>query len=42
MLLVQGLAFLHLDGKLGSSTPEVVDAQVRAAVQALFSMSAAR
>ncbi|MYV37419.1 TetR family transcriptional regulator [Streptomyces sp. SID1328] len=40
--LVHGLAFLHLDGKLDSSTPEVVDAQVRAAVQALFSVSAAR
>ncbi|MYZ11021.1 TetR family transcriptional regulator [Streptomyces sp. SID2999] len=40
--LVHGLAFLHLDGKLDSSTPEVVDAQVRASVQALFSVSAAR
>ncbi|MEU4107224.1 TetR/AcrR family transcriptional regulator [Streptomyces sp. NPDC027717] len=40
--LVHGLAFLHLDGKLDSSTPEVVDAQVRAAVQALFSAAAAR
>ncbi|RZU45964.1 TetR family transcriptional regulator [Streptomyces sp. BK022] len=40
--LVHGLAFLHLDGKLDSSAPEVVDAQVRAAVQALFSASAAR
>ncbi|WP_030805435.1 TetR/AcrR family transcriptional regulator [Streptomyces sp. NRRL F-2799] len=40
--LVHGLAFLHLDGKLDSSTPEVVDAQVRAAVRALFSVSAAR
>ncbi|MFF7381690.1 WHG domain-containing protein [Streptomyces griseoluteus] len=40
--LVHGLAFLHLDGKLDSSTPEVVDAQVRAAVQALFSVSAVR
>ncbi|MCF3130119.1 TetR/AcrR family transcriptional regulator [Streptomyces olivochromogenes] len=40
--LVHGLAFLHLDGKLDSSTPEAVDAQVRAAVQALFSVSAAR
>ncbi|GHE95533.1 TetR/AcrR family transcriptional regulator [Streptomyces griseoluteus] len=39
--LVHGLAFLHLDGKLDSSTPEVVDAQVRAAVRALFSVSAA-
>ncbi|MFD8671556.1 TetR/AcrR family transcriptional regulator [Streptomyces seoulensis] len=40
--LVHGLAFLHLDGKLHSSTPEVVDAQVRAAVQALFSVTATR
>lgn len=40
--LVHGLAFLHLDGKLDSSTPEVVDAQVRAAVQAVFSVSATR
>ncbi|MFJ3659935.1 TetR/AcrR family transcriptional regulator [Streptomyces sp. NPDC090119] len=40
--LVHGLAFLHLDGKLDSATPEVVDAQVRASVQALFSASAAR
>ncbi|MGW4274445.1 TetR/AcrR family transcriptional regulator [Streptomyces seoulensis] len=38
--LVHGLAFLHLDGKLDASTPEVVDAQVRAAVQALFTASA--
>lgn len=38
--LVHGLAFLHLDGKLDSSTPEVVDAQVRAAVQAVFGVSA--
>ncbi|MFF6869824.1 TetR/AcrR family transcriptional regulator [Streptomyces sp. S1] len=34
--LVHGLAFLHLDGKLDASTPEVVGAQVTAAVQALF------
>ncbi|MFJ5934419.1 TetR/AcrR family transcriptional regulator [Streptomyces sp. NPDC093071] len=34
--LVHGLAFLHLDGKLDASTPEVVAAQVTAAVQALF------
>ncbi|WP_432115926.1 TetR/AcrR family transcriptional regulator [Streptomyces sp. S1] len=34
--LVHGLAFLHLDGKLDTSTPEVVAAQVTAAVQALF------
>ncbi|MET7613179.1 TetR/AcrR family transcriptional regulator [Streptomyces seoulensis] len=40
--LVHGLAFLHLDGKLDSSTPEVVDAQVRASVQALFSVATTR
>lgn len=40
--LVHGLAFLHLDGKLDSSTPEVVDAQVRAAVQAVFSVAGTR
>ncbi|MFJ3535382.1 TetR/AcrR family transcriptional regulator [Streptomyces sp. NPDC090109] len=34
--LVHGLAFLHLDGKLDASTPEVAGAQVTAAVQALF------
>ncbi|MFB8210110.1 TetR/AcrR family transcriptional regulator [Streptomyces sp. NPDC056010] len=34
--LVHGLAFLHLDGKLDASTPEVVTAQVTAAVRALF------
>jgi AcrR family transcriptional regulator len=34
--LVHGLAFLHLDGKLDTSTPEAVDGQVRAAVRALF------
>ncbi|MFJ8492926.1 TetR/AcrR family transcriptional regulator [Streptomyces sp. NPDC094038] len=34
--LVHGLAFLHLDGKLDTSTPEVVADQVRAAVGALF------
>ncbi|MEV4428860.1 TetR/AcrR family transcriptional regulator [Streptomyces sp. NPDC049602] len=33
--LVHGLAFLHLDGALDSSTPEVVAGQVRAAVHAL-------
>nr|WP_202489815.1 TetR/AcrR family transcriptional regulator [Streptomyces sp. SID8381] len=37
--LVHGLAFLHLDGKLDASTPEVVDTQVRAAVRALFTAS---
>ncbi|MFE1437473.1 TetR/AcrR family transcriptional regulator [Streptomyces sp. NPDC058739] len=39
--LVHGLAFLHLDGKLDSSTPEVVDAQVHTSVHALFSVSPA-
>lgn len=34
--LVHGLAFLHLDGKLDASTPEMVDDRVRAAVGALF------
>ncbi|MFF5767069.1 TetR/AcrR family transcriptional regulator [Streptomyces tanashiensis] len=34
--LVHGLAFLHLDGKLDASSPEVVATQVRAAVHALF------
>ncbi|MFC6882557.1 MULTISPECIES: TetR/AcrR family transcriptional regulator [Actinomadura] len=33
---VHGLAFLHLDGKLDASTPDVVAAKVRAAVRALF------
>jgi AcrR family transcriptional regulator len=39
--LVHGLAFLHLDGKLDSSTPEVVAAQVQSAVHALFNASPA-
>ncbi|MEV6194950.1 TetR/AcrR family transcriptional regulator [Streptomyces sp. NPDC051920] len=39
--LVHGLAFLHLDGKLDSSTPELVAQQVRASVHALFSVSTA-
>nr|WP_202515605.1 MULTISPECIES: TetR/AcrR family transcriptional regulator [unclassified Streptomyces] len=39
--LVHGLAFLHLDGKLDTSTPEVVAGQVRAAVRALFTAPAA-
>ncbi|MFF9673330.1 TetR/AcrR family transcriptional regulator [Streptomyces eurythermus] len=39
--LVHGLAFLHLDGKLDSSTPEVVAAQVTTAVHALFQASPA-
>ncbi|MFB6895625.1 TetR/AcrR family transcriptional regulator [Streptomyces hydrogenans] len=39
--LVHGLAFLHLDGKLDASTPEIVAKQVRASVFALFSASPA-
>ncbi|MGW6054167.1 TetR/AcrR family transcriptional regulator [Streptomyces sp. NPDC055189] len=39
--LVHGLAFLHLDGKLDTSAPEVVEGQVRAAVQALFTVAPA-
>lgn len=39
--LVHGLAFLHLDGKLDSSTPEAVAAQVNSAVHALFNASPA-
>ncbi|MGV9454611.1 TetR/AcrR family transcriptional regulator [Streptomyces sp. NPDC003635] len=39
--LVHGLAFLHLDGKLDASTPELVDGQVRSAVRALFTVSPA-
>ncbi|WP_097885765.1 TetR/AcrR family transcriptional regulator [Streptomyces sp. st140] len=34
--LAHGLAFLHLDGKLDSSTPEIVTTQVTSAVLALF------
>ncbi|MFJ9398460.1 TetR/AcrR family transcriptional regulator [Streptomyces californicus] len=34
--LVHGLAFLHLDGKLDSSSPETVAAQVTSAVHALL------
>jgi AcrR family transcriptional regulator len=34
--LVHGLAFLHLDGKLDTSTPEVVADRVTAAIQALL------
>jgi AcrR family transcriptional regulator len=37
--LVHGLAFLHLDGKLDTSTPAVVSDRVRAAVHALFTAS---
>ncbi|MGY4925723.1 TetR/AcrR family transcriptional regulator [Streptomyces sp. 900105755] len=39
--LVHGLAFLHLDGKLDAATPELVADQVRTAVRALFTASAA-
>ncbi|MDT0469571.1 TetR/AcrR family transcriptional regulator [Streptomyces gibsoniae] len=39
--LVHGLAFLHLDGKLDASTPDVVADQVRGAVHALFTAPAA-
>jgi AcrR family transcriptional regulator len=39
--LVHGLAFLHLDGKLDASAPEVVAARVRAAVHAMLTASAA-
>ncbi|MFD4232070.1 TetR/AcrR family transcriptional regulator [Streptomyces sp. NPDC058545] len=39
--LVHGLAFLHLDGKLDASTPDVVATQVHAAVHALFDASPA-
>jgi AcrR family transcriptional regulator len=34
--LVHGLAFLHLDGKLDTSTPEVVADRVRSAIHALL------
>jgi hypothetical protein len=34
--LVHGLAFLHLDGKLDASSPQVVAGQVTAAIQALL------
>ncbi|MEU3607508.1 TetR/AcrR family transcriptional regulator [Streptomyces sp. NPDC035033] len=39
--LVHGLAFLHLDGKLDTSTPEAVARQVRTSVFALFAASPA-
>ncbi|PVC90916.1 TetR family transcriptional regulator [Streptomyces sp. CS131] len=39
--LVHGLAFLHLDGKLDSSTPEIVAARVTPAVHALFNAAPA-
>jgi Tetracyclin repressor-like, C-terminal domain len=37
--LVHGPAFLHLDGKLDTSTPDVVSDRVRSAVLALFTVS---
>ncbi|MEW2131939.1 TetR/AcrR family transcriptional regulator [Streptomyces sp. NPDC005435] len=40
--LVHGLAFLHLDGKLDASAPEVVDGQVRAAVHAVLTATPER
>jgi AcrR family transcriptional regulator len=39
--LVHGLAFLHLDGKLDTATPEVVADRVGAAVHAILTVSAA-
>ncbi|MEU8140140.1 TetR/AcrR family transcriptional regulator, partial [Streptodolium elevatio] len=39
--LVHGLAFLHLDGKLDASTPEVVAEHVRTTVHALFTATGA-
>ncbi|MCW2669103.1 MAG: transcriptional regulator [Frankiales bacterium] len=39
--LVHGLAFLHLDGKLDSSTPDAVAARVSAAVHAVLTVSLA-
>ncbi|MFD6274485.1 hypothetical protein ACFWFI_02665 [Streptomyces sp. NPDC060209] len=39
--LVRGPAFVHLDGKLGVSTSEVVATQVHTAVHALFDDSPA-
>ncbi|MFF5390165.1 TetR/AcrR family transcriptional regulator [Streptomyces sp. NPDC013012] len=39
--LVHGLAFLHLDGKLDTSTPEAVADRVRASVFALFAVAPA-
>ena len=38
--LVHGLAFLHLDGKLDTSTPSVVADRVTAAIHALLSTAA--
>jgi hypothetical protein len=39
--LVHGLAFLHLDGKLDASTPDVVAGRVHAAVHALMTATPA-
>src|SRR5246500_777786 len=39
--LVHGLAFLHLDGKLDTSTPHVVADRVRSAIHALLATSEA-
>jgi AcrR family transcriptional regulator len=39
--VVHGLAFLHLDGKLDTSTPEAIADRVRAAVLALVAVSPA-
>jgi AcrR family transcriptional regulator len=40
--LVHGLAFLHLDGKLDASSPDVVADRVRAAVHAVLTASVGR
>jgi len=40
--VVHGLAFLYLDGKLDTSTPEAVADRVRAAVLALVAVSQRR
>ncbi|MGW4490659.1 TetR/AcrR family transcriptional regulator [Streptomyces sp. NPDC004376] len=40
--LVHGLAFLHLDGKLDASVPEVVAEQVRAAIHAVLTATPER
>ncbi|WP_069869571.1 hypothetical protein [Streptomyces malaysiensis] len=40
--LVHGLAFLHLDAKFDTSTPEVVADRVRAAVHAHLGVTARR
>jgi hypothetical protein len=37
--VVHGLAFLYLDGKLDTSTPQAVADRVRAAVLALVAVS---